>query len=110
MSEAFAHCEKMGNVELPNGLKSIGGSAFHGCANITEMRLPLSVEYVGNNAFAHCAKLTDIYLLRIKPIEIDNETAFPFEPCRINIPKGSVDSYQFTPKWKKYNYREVRVN
>ena len=68
------------------------------------------VEYVGNNAFAHCAKLTDIYLLRIKPIEIDNETAFPFEPCRINIPKGSVDSYQFTPKWKKYNYREVRVN
>jgi uncharacterized repeat protein (TIGR02543 family) len=69
----------------------------------------LSVEYVGENAFGNCKNLKNVYLLRTKPIEIGDETAFPGEPCNINIPKGSVDSYQFTAKWKKFNYREILV-
>ncbi len=106
---AFVACNSMGNFNLPEGVKTIGEGAFASCAGIEEIRLPLSLEYVGDEAFANCRNLKDIYLLRIKPIKIDSEMAFPPEPCRINIPKGSIDSYQFTAKWKKFNYREYTV-
>ena len=106
---AFVACNSMGNFNLPEGIKRIGEGAFASCGGIEEMRIPLSVEYVGDNAFESCTNLKDIYLLRIKPIEIDSEAAFPMKPCRINVPKGSVDSYQFTAKWKKFDYREYLV-
>jgi hypothetical protein len=105
---AFAHCNLLAELKLPETLAAIGNGAFSGCESLTEVTIPVSVKVIANHAFAHCEKLQDINLLRTKPIEIESEHAFPGEPCRINIPKGSIDSYQFTPKWKKFNYREVR--
>jgi hypothetical protein len=126
-AEAFEGCSSLREITIPAGVEKIGSgifdgcnnlrvvievekmySAFSGCESLTEVTIPVSVKLIANHAFAHCEKLQDINLLRTKPIEIESVHAFPGEPCRINIPKGSIDSYQFTPKWKKFNYREVR--
>ena len=104
---AFAQCNALASLKLPETLTAIGRSAFAGCAGITEVTIPTSVTFIADNVFVECGKLKEIYLLRTKPIEIESENAFPRQSCRINIPKGSLDSYQFTPKWKKFNYREV---
>ena len=106
---SFANCQAMQEIKLPETLTAIGNGAFSGCINIKEVRIPISVTFIANNAFAHCMALKDIYLLRTKPIEIESEHALPSSPCRINIPKGSIDSYQFTAKWKKFDYREVLI-
>ena len=49
-------------VTLPDGLVSIGESAFEGCNKITEIVIPDSVTCIGNSAFASCSSLTDLTL------------------------------------------------
>ena len=107
---AFAYCNMLNLIELSEALETIGANAFLGCINISEIHLPLSLKYIGSYAFQHCKGLKDVYMLRTTPIEIQHESALPGGTCRINIPKGSLDAYQFTPKWKKFNYREIMYN
>ena len=40
-------------LELPEGIKTIGASAFEGCSSLTEVKLPSTVEKVGDKAFAY---------------------------------------------------------
>ena len=40
-------------IVLPEGIKTIGESAFEGCTSITEITLPSTVEKVGDKAFAY---------------------------------------------------------
>ena len=56
--KAFADCEALGSVNLPNSLVEIGDNAFSNTA-LTSVTLPASVASV-SNAFSNCAALTDI--------------------------------------------------
>ncbi|MBR0161133.1 MAG: leucine-rich repeat protein [Oscillospiraceae bacterium] len=47
-------------VTLPNGINSIGQSAFSGCKSLTDITLPDSVASIGDNAFLGCTGLTEI--------------------------------------------------
>ena len=53
-------CEKISNIVIPEGVVSIGQSAFNGCKGISALKLPESLESVGTNAFSSCPKLTSI--------------------------------------------------
>ncbi len=51
--EAFSWCVRLTDpVYLPEGLKTIGNSAFDGCGWLGEVYLPASVETIGGRAFA----------------------------------------------------------
>ena len=56
--EAFAGCDKITEVVIPNGVKTIGKGCFRDCA-LTKISLPASVETVGAGAFA-CKTLTSV--------------------------------------------------
>ena len=45
------------NVNIPEGITSIGASAFYGCSNVTNIFIPNTIESVGNQALSSCAKL-----------------------------------------------------
>ena len=47
-------------LELPEGIKTIGESAFEGCSSLTEIKLPSTVEKVGEKAFAYDYNLKKI--------------------------------------------------
>ena len=44
----------LNNVNIPNGVISIGNSAFYGCSGLTSITIPNSTIYIGSNAFANC--------------------------------------------------------
>lgn len=42
------------SVEIPNGVVSIGNSAFNGCSKITSILIPSSIMSIGVDAFGQC--------------------------------------------------------
>ena len=46
------------NLEIPNGVTSIGRSVFMACENLTSVTIPSGVTYIGESAFENCTALT----------------------------------------------------
>lgn len=57
---AFADCENLSTVELPEGLTDVGIFAFSKCKNLTSIHIPSSCTYVGAGAFNNCYALEEI--------------------------------------------------
>lgn len=51
-ANAFAGCNRLTSVTLPDGLISIGRDAFNGCDSLTSLTIPGSVTTIEPNAFA----------------------------------------------------------
>jgi hypothetical protein len=49
-----------GNYTVPNGVTSIGDSAFQFCTNLTSVTIPASVTTIGVAAFQVCLSLTNV--------------------------------------------------
>ncbi|GHU60965.1 hypothetical protein FACS189445_2130 [Spirochaetia bacterium] len=53
---------KTGAYTIPNGVTSIGGSAFAYCSSLTSVTIPNSVISIGQQAFSDCTGLTSVTL------------------------------------------------
>ena len=59
---AFAHFYNLTSVTIPDGVTSIGGSAFERCTNLTSVTIGSDVTSIDNMAFEHCTSLTSIII------------------------------------------------
>jgi hypothetical protein len=78
---------KIKSVVIPEGVISIGDSAFRWLNNLTNVTIPKSVTSIGNSAFESCGKLTNITISE-SVISIGNNA---FSGCSfkyIKIPKN----------------------
>ena len=50
------------SVIIPNGVTTIGYSAFEYCKSLTDIFIPSSVTHIGNYTFEYCERLTNITL------------------------------------------------
>lgn len=57
---AFYACTGLTSISLPSTLETIGDGAFESCTGITSIELPASVSSVGDEAFAGCSSLATI--------------------------------------------------
>lgn len=58
--KAFYQCEKLNSITIPETVTSIGNQAFYYCSNLTEIIIPSSVNFIGNGAFYSCRSITNI--------------------------------------------------
>jgi hypothetical protein len=71
------NCETLIGITIPNGVTSIGNSAFNSCTSITSVIIPNSVTTIGTNVFSSCTKLTSVTIgTSVKSIE-----GFVFNSC-----------------------------
>ncbi|MBQ8415039.1 MAG: leucine-rich repeat domain-containing protein, partial [Clostridia bacterium] len=56
----YVNNELVANLVIPEGVTSIGFSAFYGCSGLTSIVIPNSVTSIGYNAFDGCTGLTSI--------------------------------------------------
>lgn len=79
-----------GEVEVPDGVTSIGSDAFRDCADLTSVILPNSVTSIDKNAFYNCSGLLSISL----PAGLETIGAYAFDGCTslasIAVPNKAV--------------------
>ena len=59
---AFAGCESLYSVDLPDSLNAIGSSAFSGCISLQSINIPANVTSIGSGAFYQCSALKTMIL------------------------------------------------
>ena len=72
---------------VPDGVTSIGGSAFSGCTSLAEIVIPDSVTSIGGSAFSGCTSLAEIVI----PDSVTSIGGFAFSGCtslsKVDLPK-----------------------
>ena len=59
--KAFAGCEKLTGINLPDTTAFLMGYAFEDCSSLRQIQLPASMHFIASNVFIGCTSLTDIY-------------------------------------------------
>ena len=122
----FYYCTSLTSITLPEGLTSIGESAFMGCISLTSINLPDSLTSIGMQAFHSCVSLTSITLPdSLTSIEygafyyctsLSLVTSLPTIPPSlgslvfdsthasliIKVPAQSVNDYKAATNWNNY--------
>jgi len=87
-NDAFANCEYLTGVTIPEGVISLGDGAFSGCSELKSVTIPQSVISMGDNVFSHCYRLSSVTL----PENVDRIGDYAFCCCfdlkSITIPEG----------------------
>jgi hypothetical protein len=87
-------------MRSPDGVTSIGVSAFYECNGLTDVTLPNSVTSIGLETFCDCNSLTSVTVAWTTPIYIN---ASVFEPvynpvdlskATLHVPVGTKGLYQ----------------
>ncbi|MBQ7819539.1 MAG: leucine-rich repeat domain-containing protein [Bacteroidales bacterium] len=125
---AFAHSDKLAEVQLPENIKYIEDAAFMGCENLKTITPFNNVEEIGMIAFMNCSSLESISFGDKLTLIGDNA----FDNCKslksisiksvipptligslgktaptIYVPKESVNSYKNSVGWNKLNILEI---
>lgn len=91
---AFAQCEKLESIVIPEGVRVIEPCAFRNCANLRAVSLPNSLEGIGYSVFSGCMSLESVFI-----------------PQNVKEVRGYGSFYAV---WNLfggcYNLREVRVD
>ncbi|MEE0916387.1 MAG: leucine-rich repeat domain-containing protein [Alistipes sp.] len=102
---AFAHCYDLADITLPQGLLSIGSSAFRSTA-IKGITIPESVTTLGSSAFNNCRELKSVYC---KPTTPPTTGSYLFtdthSDLKITVSLNSVCDYKHSTYWSEYTDR-----
>ena len=93
-NSAFSSCKSLSSLTLPSSLQSIGGGAFGGCYSLTSLTLPSSLQSIGDYAFYDCNSLTSLTL----PSSLQSIGDSAFEYCNsltsLYIPTGTESHFK----------------
>ena len=70
---AFAYCETLTEIVIPDTITSIGDWAFEACCELAELVIPDSVTSIGDGAFVDCYGLTGIIFTNSKGWTVDGQ-------------------------------------
>ena len=59
---SFSGCTALTSVTLPNSMTTIGPYSFQDCANLNNLTIPDNVTSIGNYAFSRCSSLTSLFI------------------------------------------------
>ena len=61
-ANAFSGCNNLTDINLPQGITSIGDYAFSECNRLTNINLPQGITSIGDYAFSNCGSQKKIYI------------------------------------------------
>ena len=107
---AFAFCNSITIINIPNSVATIGESAFLGCESLTNINIPNSVTTIGKSAFGWCKSLTNINISN----SVTTIGYLTFWSCEsltnINIPNSVTTIGKSAFLLCIYNHRTTKTN
>ena len=98
----FYQCRCITSLTIPSSVKSIGSSAFEGCTGLSSLTLSEGLESIGGSAFEGC---TGLNMLRI-PSTVNTISINAFSKCTsitdvycyaVNVPVTDENAFDGTP-------------
>ena len=83
---AFAYCDTLTSITIPNTVTNFGFRLFSYCNNLTNVVLPIGITYIGDYTFEDCTSLRDITI----PASVTNIGEGAFLNCK-NLTKVCFD-------------------
>ena len=113
---AFANTN-VEQINLPEGIESIGTSAFDGNGSLKEVILPSTLTSIGQFAFYECRSLRVIYNNAAQPQDIKDKGVFAdgtygrldVGSIELHVPYGSTEQYAAADEWKDFDIVEMPV-
>ena len=113
---AFANTN-VEQINLPEGIESIGTSAFDGNGSLKEVILPSTLTSIGQFAFYECRSLRVIYNNAAQPQDIKDKGVFAdgtygrldVGSIELRVPFGSTERYEAADEWKDFDIVEMPV-
>ena len=92
-------------VDIPEGIESIGAYAFAGCSELVMLNIPGSVGSIGICAFNGCSGLKDIYYGSKRPTNNADENIFSnstYSTATLWVPQEAVNICQRINPWRNF--------
>ncbi len=120
-NNAFANCERMTGLTIPETVTTIGQSAFCGCPGLTRVVIPNSVKEMSysfssclnlteviigssvermDNSFGDCCSISKVCVLN--PVPPQGGIVSHTSKCRLYVPIGSKDAYSTSYYWSRF--------
>ncbi len=112
---AFANTN-VEQINLPEGIESIGTSAFDGNGSLKEVILPSTLTSIGQFAFYECRSLRVIYNNAVQPQDIKDKGVFA-DGTYGRLDVGSIElrvpydnfNYNYADEWEDFNIKKMPV-
>ena len=102
---SFCPYSESGDYIIPEGVISIGQSAFSRCSGLTSITIPDSVNEIGTESFRLCSSLQSIVINSVNPPTVGGYAFEYTNDCPIYVPAQSYTSYMAAPDWSRYYLR-----
>ena len=106
---AFYNCKGVTNIDIVDGVKSLGSNAFYGCSNLETLYISNTIESIGDYAFAECNNILDIKTGSKKAITA-SENVFSrdaYNNACLHVPEGRKFAYEKTTPWSNFYIVEM---
>lgn len=93
-NNVFANCSALTSVTIGEGILSIPDNFFDDCTMLETVTLGSNVNFIGSGAFGNSELLQNVTCLSIIPPVISDDTAFPNpNDAILTVPCGSLAAY-----------------
>lgn len=80
---AFSGCNTFINIIIPDSVTNIYSDAFRGCKTLRSINIPKNAQHIGKYAFSSCSSLTDVYYSGTKQ-QWDDIDIYPYNDNLLN--------------------------
>ena len=109
--DAFAYCQNLTTIRIPNSVTTLGGWTFYNCYNLTSVTIGSGVTTIGVWPFHDCNNLSSIYCYSTTPPVIKHNGYSNYDPflnvnksaCFLYVPAPSKNSYKNAFGWKSFS-------
>ena len=90
---AFEGCSLLQSVVLPEGLTTLYYKAFVSCPALKSVVLPSTLTTMDSQAFAFCTSLASVIARMNPPITFGSQAFYRIGTCGLHVPEGTKEDY-----------------